>query len=358
MTTRAGGAPFVGPDDAPTSTYFLSCNRNKQSVTADLRTDDGRWLLTELVRRADVLTENYRPGVLRRLGFGFDRLLEINPRLVVLSVSGFGHDGPQSARPGYDQIAQGEAGLMSITGEPGTPTRVGVPIADLLGGLTGLVGVLSALHERERTGRGQVVRTSLLASVVGAHAFQGTRWTVAGEVPGPVGNHHPAIAPYGLFHAGAAPLQIAVGTQSQWRALAPLVGLDPDDRRFATNVDRVAHRDVLTAEIEAAMADGDVDAWLARLIDAGVPAGRVRTLDEVYDWEQAASQHLLMQVAHPVLGDITLPGSPLRFESADGTETTQVTAAAPPLLGEHDASVRAWLRGDTTGLAPTDDGSS
>ncbi|MGA7687727.1 MAG: CoA transferase [Jiangellales bacterium] len=356
--SRWWGPPFVGPDDAPTSTYFLSCNRNKQSVTADLRTDDGRWLLTELVRRADVLTENYRPGVLRRLGFGFDRLLEINPRLVVLSVSGFGHDGPQSARPGYDQIAQGEAGLMSITGEPGTPTRVGVPIADLLGGLTGLVGVLSALHERERTGRGQVVRTSLLASVVGAHAFQGTRWTVAGEVPGPVGNHHPAIAPYGLFHAGAAPLQIAVGTQSQWRALAPLVGLDPDDRRFATNVDRVAHRDVLTAEIEAAMADGDVDAWLARLIDAGVPAGRVRTLDEVYDWEQAASQHLLMQVAHPVLGDITLPGSPLRFESADGTETTQVTAAAPPLLGEHDASVRAWLRGDTTGLAPTDDGSS
>jgi crotonobetainyl-CoA:carnitine CoA-transferase CaiB-like acyl-CoA transferase len=357
--SRSWGPPFVGPDDEPISTYFLSCNRNKESVTADLRTDDGRWLLTELVRRADVLTENFRPGVLERLGFGLDHLHELNPRLIVLSVSGFGHDGPQSARPGYDQIGQGEAGLMSLTGEPGTPMRVGVPIADLLTGLTGLIGVLSALHERERTGRGQVVRTSLLASVVGVHAFQGTRWTVAGEVPGPVGNRHPAIAPYGLFHAGSVPLQIAVASQSQWRSFAPLVGLDPDDPRFATNVDRVAHRDELTAALESAMADGDVDAWLARLAEAGVPAGRVRTLDEVYEWDQTASQRLLMQVNHSVLGEITLPGSPLRFEAADGTETTDVAAAPPPRLGEHDESVRAWLReddaaADALGDAPGD----
>ena len=352
--SRWWGPPFVGPDDAPISTYFLSCNRNKQSVTADLRTDDGRWLLTELVRRADVLTENFRSGVLQRLGFGVDDLLELNPRLVVLSVSGFGHDGPDSARPGYDQIAQGEAGLMSITGEAGAPTRVGVPIADLLSGLTGLVGVLAALHERERTGRGQVVRTSLLASVVGAHAFQGTRWTVAGEVPGPVGNHHPAIAPYGLFHAGSVSIQVAVGNESQWKAFAPLVGLDPDDARFATNVDRVAHRDVLTGLIEAVLAEGHVDDWLAQLNAAGVPAGRVRTLDEVYRWDQTASQHLLMKVAHPVLGDLTLPGSPLRFESADGAETTEVSAAAPPLLGEHNEAVRAWLRGDTADVDAAD----
>ncbi len=341
--SRRWGPPFVGPD-GEVSTYFLSCNRNKQSVTADLRSDDGRWLLTELVRRADVLVENFRPGVLDRLGFSVEQLHAINRRLVICSITGFGSDGPESARAGYDQIAQGEAGLMSLTGEPGHPTRVGVPIADLLAGMTGLIGVLAALHERESTGRGTVVRTSLLASVVGVHAFQGTRWTVAGEVPGPVGNHHPAIAPYGLFHSGDESLQIAVGSQAQWRAFAPLVGLDPDDPRYADNTARVAHRDALTHHIEQALPQDDVDSWLARLADVGIPAGRVRTLDEVYRWEQTRSQHLLMQVDHPVLGPVTLPGSPLRL--GDGhSERHVVPTSHPPLLGEHDDSVRAWLRG-------------
>ena len=340
--SRTWGPPFVCPPDDPVSTYFLSCNRNKESVTADLRSEDGQWLLTELVRRADVLAENYRPGVLERFGFGVDRLHELNPGLIILSISGFGHDGPESSRAGYDQIAQGEAGLMSITGQPGTPMRVGVPIADLLGGLTGLVGVLAALAERQRTGRGTVVRTSLLASVVGIHAFQGTRWTVAGEVPEPVGTHHPAIAPYGLFHAGATPMQIAVGTAPQWRSFAPLVGLDPDDLRFVDNAQRVAHRDELTAAIEAALGGDSVETWLARLADAGIPAGRVRTLDEVYTWDQTASQGLLLDVDHPTLGTVTLPGSPLRFEASDGGEHS-VPTGAPPRIGEHNESVRAWL---------------
>jgi crotonobetainyl-CoA:carnitine CoA-transferase CaiB-like acyl-CoA transferase len=339
--SRSWGPPFVGPDD-DVSTYFLSCNRNKQSVTADLRSGDGQWLLTELVRRADVLVENYRPGTLEALGFSIDRLHAINPGLVVLSISGFGHDGPESARAGYDQIAQGEAGLMSLTGEPGHPMRVGVPIADLLAGMTGLIGVLAALHERHITGRGRVVRTSLLASVVGIHAFQGTRWTVAGEVPGAVGTHHPAIAPYGLFTAGSTSLQIAVGTQSQWRVFAPLVGLDPDDARFADNTARVAYRDDLTVAIESALTTGTTEQWLARLAAAGIPAGRVRTLDEVYEWEQTRSQHLLLQIDDPTLGPLTLPGSPLRFDAVDGREH-EVPADPPPRLGEHNAAVRAWL---------------
>ena len=340
--SRSWGPPFAGSADEPVSTYYLSCNRNKESVTADLRSDDGRWLLTELVRRADVLVENFRPRALDELGFSIGRLHEINPRLVVLSISGFGHDGPESARAGYDQIAQGEAGLMSITGEPGHPMRVGVPIADLLAGLTGLVGLLAALHERHLTGRGRVVRTSLLASVVGTHAFQGTRWTGAGEVPGPVGTQHPAIAPYGLFTAGSDTLQIAVASASQWRAFAPLVGVDPDDERFADNTARVAHREALTAAIEEALGERTVDEWLASFAAAGIPAGRVRTLDEVYEWDQTRSQHLLMEVDHPTLGPVTLPGSPLRFDSADGGEH-HVPAGSPPRLGEHDAAVRAWL---------------
>lgn len=341
--SRGWGPPFVGPPGAAISTYFLSCNRNKESVTADLSSQDGLRLLTDLVRHADVLVENFRPGSLERAGLSVEGLLELNPRLVVLSISGFGHDGPEAGRAGYDQIGQGEAGLMSLTGEPGCPTRVGVPVADLLAGLTGLVGVLAALDERHRTGRGQIVRTSLLASVVGVHAFQGTRWTVAGEVPGQVGNHHPSIAPYGLFHAADEALQVTVANQAQWRAFAEVIGLDPDDPRFADNSARVAHRAALTAAIETALAAQTAQTWLGVLAGRGVPAGRVRTLDEVYGWEQTLSQHLLLHVEHPVLGTISLPGSPLRFFDAGDREVSDVPLAPPPALGEHDDSVRAWL---------------
>jgi crotonobetainyl-CoA:carnitine CoA-transferase CaiB-like acyl-CoA transferase len=337
--TRGWGPPFVGPDDARESTYFLSCNRNKESVTLDLKSDDGRDTLSRLVRHGDVLVENFRPGVLDRLGFPVGRLHELNPRLVVLSISGFGHDGPQGGRAGYDQIAQGEAGLMSLTGPgPDDPTRVGVPISDLLAGMYGAYGVAAALAERDRTGRGRVVRTSLLAAVVGVHAFQGTRYTVAGEVPRAQGNHHPSLAPYGAFHCRDAILQVAVGSEALWRAFAPLVGLDPADARFARNANRVARREELISLVDAAFADRGVDDLLAQLSAAGVPAGEVRTLDRVYGWEQTRSQGLLLEVEHASLGRVALPGPPLRFEPEGRTEHL-----APPTLGQHDAAVRAWL---------------
>jgi formyl-CoA transferase len=186
--TRGWGPPFVQPPDSgdgsgTESTYFLSANRNKESIALNLKSDDDREVLVDLVRRADVLVENFRTGVLDRLGLGFARLHELNPRLVILSITGFGHDGPEGGRAGYDQIAQGEAGLMSITGSgPDDPQKVGTPIADLLAGMYGAYGALAALVERGRTGKGTVVRTSLLAATVGVHAFQSTRWTVAGEV--------------------------------------------------------------------------------------------------------------------------------------------------------------------------------
>ncbi len=352
--TRGWGPPFVGPEDDRQSTYFLSTNRNKESVTADLKSDEGRELLTRLVRRADVLCENFRTGVLDRLGFSMAQLHAINPRLVVLSISGFGHDGPEGGRAGYDQIAQGEAGLMSLTGpSPDEPTKLGVPIGDLLAGMYGAYGVVAALHERERTGRGRVVRTSLLAAIVGVHAFQGTRATVAGEVPRAIGNHHPSIAPYGLFRTADAPVQIAVGSDALWRRFAPLAGVDVDDARFATNSERVAHRDDLIEAIESAFADDGAEHWLAALAEAGVPAGKVRTLDDVYAWEQTRSQHLLLDVEHSTLGRVTLPGPPLRFDTEDaaggaGDAAGTLTGGRsdhlpPPLLGEHDVSVRAWL---------------
>ncbi|HSU45413.1 MAG TPA: CoA transferase, partial [Arthrobacter sp.] len=198
--TRGWGPPFVGPEDDLQSTYFMSCNRNKESITLDLKSEDGQAVLRRLLERADVVIENFRPGVMDRLGFSTAAMHELNPRLVILSITGFGHDGPESQRSGYDQILQGEAGLMSLTGSgPDDPQRVGVPIADLLSGMNGAFGVLAALVERNRTGQGKVVRTSLLASLIGVHAFQGTRTTVAGEVPQAQGNHHPSITPYGLF---------------------------------------------------------------------------------------------------------------------------------------------------------------
>ncbi|HET6666046.1 MAG TPA: CoA transferase, partial [Intrasporangium sp.] len=215
--TRGWGPPFVGPEDDPISTYYLSCNRNKESVTLDLKSEDGRDTLTRLVQHGDVLIENFRPGVLDRLGFPTERLHQLNPRLVILSISGFGHDGPEGGRAGYDQIAQGEGGLMSLTGSGADdPQRVGVPIGDLLAGMYGAYGVTSALHERNRTGRGRVVRTSLLAAIVGVHAFQGTRYTVAGEVGRAQGNHHPSIAPYGLFTCKDGMVQISCGSEGLW----------------------------------------------------------------------------------------------------------------------------------------------
>ena len=337
--TRGWGPPFVMPPDGGEreSTYFLSCNRNKESITLDLKTEDGADTLARLVRHADVLVENFRTGVLDRLGFGMPRLTELNPRLVILSITGFGHDGPEGGRPGYDQIAQGESGIMSVTGPiGGEPTRVGVPIGDLLAGMYGAYGVVAALHERERTGRGRTVRTSLLAALVGVHALYGTMYTVAGIVPTTAGAHHASICPYGLFRCKDGVVQIAVGSEALWRAFAPAFGLDRP--QWTSNADRVADRDAVLAAVDEAFAAYTRAELMARLDELGVPAGQVRTFDEVYTWEQTRSQGLLLNVDHATLGDITLPGPPLRFD--DGG---RVRHDAPPTLGQHNDSVRAWL---------------
>jgi crotonobetainyl-CoA:carnitine CoA-transferase CaiB-like acyl-CoA transferase len=331
------------PDQTPISTYFLSCNRNKESVTLDLKSDRGREALTELVRRCDVLLENFRPGVLDRLGFGLARLMELNPGLVVLSISGFGHDGPEGGRAGYDQIAQGEAGLMSMTGpDPDTPTKVGVPISDLLSGMYGAFGVLGKLHERSRTGRGGLVRTSLLAAVVGVHAYQGTRWTVAGEIPRAEGPHHPSICPYGLFHASDGIVQISVGSENLWRKFAAAFDLPVDAPGFASNPERVRNAEQVRAAVDAAFARFTTVDLLARLAEVGVPSGQVKNLQQVYEWEQTRSQGLLIDVDHPVLGTVTLPGPPLRFFDGDGAEWHRAHTA-PPLLGQHTGQVLEWL---------------
>ena len=347
--TRGWGPPFVHPDgraDQRESTYFLSANRNKESITLDLKAEDDRQVLLDLVRRADVLVENFRTDVLNRLGLGFDALHALNPGLVILSITGFGHDGPEGGRAGYDQIAQGEAGLMSLTGSgPDDPQKVGTPIADLLAGMYGAYGVLAALVERGRTGAGTAVRTSLLSAVVGGHALQSTRWTAAGEVGRAQANHHASIAPYGLFRCAGGSVQIAVGSEGLWRRFCSGFDLDPTTPGLETNERRVANRDRLIEIVEEVFADWDASSLLTRLDEIGIPAGKVRTIDEVYAWEQTRSQGLLVDVDHTTLGRLQLAGPPLRFFDPRGREVTRTAHQAPPTLDGDGAAIRAWLTG-------------
>ena len=336
--SRHWGPPFVEGE----STYFLSVNRNKESIVLDLKTADGKATLDALIERADVVIENFKVGTLARLGFSEERIRAINPRVVMLSITGFGHDGPEAERAGYDQIAQGEAGLMSVTGSGvDDPQRVGVPISDVLAGLYGAFGIVSALFDRERTGVGTTVRTSLLAATVGAHVYQGTAQTVGHVTGHPRGNHHPSLAPYGLFHASDGPIQIAVGTENQWAALCAVLGIEQAEK-FSTNSLRVTRHADLVQTLTAALSTRTSAEVLAELERAGVPAGKIRTMDEVYEWEQTRSQGLVIGVDHATLGSIEIPGPALRwFDGA--SEITPTRHSAPPTLGQHTDTVRAWL---------------
>ena len=331
--TRGYGPPFAEPEGAPReSVYFLAINRGKRSVVLDFDDEEDLARLHALVAEADVLCENFRPGVMDKLGLGEERLAELNPALVVLSITGFGAGGPEGHRSGFDQIVQGEAGLMSITGPPeGPPSKVGVPIADILAGMFGAYGVVAALVERAHSGKGQWVRTSLLGGSVAVHTYHGTRWLVAGEVSGLGSNRHPTIQPYGTFDCADGAMNLCVGSEGLWRRFAPLVGIDPADPRFATNGDRVAHAGALEEAMRPALEAATVDAWVARLDDAGVPAGKVKTIDEVYASPQVAHLGLVDVVDHATLGEVRLPGSPV-----DYSRTPRGAPLAPPTLGQHD----------------------
>jgi len=338
--TRHWGPPFVqAAGDEAESTYFLSVNRGKRSVAINLKDPGEREFVEALVRWADVLVENFRPGVMDRLGLADDRLAELNPRLIRLSISGFGERGPDRDRVGYDQILQAEGGVMSLTGTAaGQAVKVGVPIADISAALFGVIGVLGALVERGRSGLGQRVSTSLLAGQAGIHTFQATRYLIAGQVPGVSGNHHPTVAPYGVFDAADGPLVIAVGNDDIWRRFAPLAGLDPADTRFATNALRLGHLAELQELMNAAFGQRRVADWLDRLRRAGVPAGEVKTLDRVYDSEQARAEDLIWEVDHPRLGVIRLPGHPVHY-----SRSAIAPGLPPPRLGEHTDELRAAL---------------
>ncbi|MEL6980926.1 MAG: CoA transferase [Actinomycetota bacterium] len=297
---RAGG--HLSPD-------YLNLHRNKRSLGLDLKTERGREVLHDLVGQADILVENMRTPVKHRLGFDWDTLSAINPRLIMGSISGFGQTGPYAERGGVDQIAQGMGGMMSITGHPGQgPVRAGVAISDVTAGLQLAIGILVAVHERASTGRGRWVHTSLLESMLGMLDFQAARWTVANDLPPQAGNDHPTLGPMGMYRTGDGHLNLAAPWGRIWGRFCQVIGRPdlPDDERFVTPADRSANRAALNAEIEEALAAESTSHWVEALNAEGVPAGPVNDVAQAFDDPQVRHLGVAAPVKHPTAGDIDI----------------------------------------------------
>jgi crotonobetainyl-CoA:carnitine CoA-transferase CaiB-like acyl-CoA transferase len=322
-----------GDDNAP----FFALNRNKRSIILDLKDDGDRRVFMALVRTADVLVESFRPGVTKRLGVDYDAVAAINPRLVYASISGFGQTGPYANRPGFDLIAQGMSGIMSVTGEPdATPMKCGVPIADLSAGLIATNGILAALIARATTGRGQHIETSLFESALALSVWETTEYWASGEVPRAMGSAHRLNAPYQAFRTSDGYITLAALTATQWKHLCTVLDRErlATDPRFATNAARMANRPALVREIEAALAARPTAEWVDRMVAAGVPAGPIFTFAEVLSEPHTHARHMVENVDHPAAGRVRMLGFPLKM-----SETPPRVRRAPPLLGEHSAEI-------------------
>jgi formyl-CoA transferase/CoA:oxalate CoA-transferase len=339
--TRGFGPPFLSGE----STYFLSVNRNKESVALDLKHPRGLDLARRIALGADVLVENFRPGALARLGLDYAELRQRHPRLIYCSISGFGASGDPEwvRRPGYDLVIQGIGGLASLTGEPdGPPFKAGSSIADLVAGLYGLSGILLALRARERTGRGQHVDISMLDGQISLLTYQAGIYLATGEAPKRRGNRHPSIMPYETFRAQDGYVNIAVGNDGQWRALCRAAGPPVDalaqDPRFATNRDRVAHRQELTAILEPLIGARPVAAWVELCDRAGVPSGPIHDVAEALNHPQVRARSMVVALEHATAGPIRVTGVPVRLSETPGSVRTP-----PPRLGEHTRAVLGEL---------------
>lgn len=331
--TRAWGPPFVRTESA----YFLSINRNKESVTLDLKRPGAREVLDRLLTKADVLVENFRPGTMDRMGIGYEQVCARFPRLVYCAISGFGQTGPRRDLPGYDAVVQAEGGLMSITGDAdGPPYRLGVAISDIVAGIFASHGIALALLARERTGRGQLVDIGMLDATVALLTYQAGIFFATGSSPGRLGNRHPTIAPYETFTAEDGDFVIAVGNDEQWRRFCGAIGLDglAHDGRFATNSDRVTRYDDLRPILAARLAGRPRQAWLDALTAAGVPCGSVREVGEVLGDPQLEARDMIARLDHAAAGAIRTLGVPIKLSDTPGAVRTP-----PPQLGEHTDAV-------------------
>jgi formyl-CoA transferase/CoA:oxalate CoA-transferase len=341
--TRSFGPPFAGGE----SVYFMSINRNKESVAIDLKHPRGRALALQLAARADVLLENFRPGTLDKLGLDYATLQAQNPRLIYASISGFGHGGlaEWARKPGYDLVAQGMGGAASLTGDPdGPPLKFGLSIADLVAGLYTLAGVLVALHARARTGRGQQVDVSMLDGQISLLTYHAGTYFSTGKVPTRRANQHPSIVPYETFRAADGYVNIACGNDGLWRDFCRAVGapLAPlaDDPRYATNAARVANRAALAAILEPLVAARPVAEWTALCDAAGVPAGPILDVGQALEHPQVRARGMVVPIAHPTAGELRVTGVPVRL-----SETPGAVRRAPPRLGEHTRDTLAELCG-------------
>jgi formyl-CoA transferase/CoA:oxalate CoA-transferase len=330
---RAMGPPFVKGESA----YFISINRNKKSLTLDLTASRGREVFLRLVRQADVVLDNFRPGILERLGVDYPALRRVNPRIIACSISAFGQDGPYRSLPAFDLILQAMGGAMSITGEPNRdPVRMGVPMGDLAGGLFGAMAVAAALFQRERSGEGCYVDLSLLDCQVSLLTYVAQYFLVTGEVPGPVGSAHASAVPYQAFKTKDIHIVIAIFTERFWSQFCNVIGR-PDlveDPRFATNRERHAHRHELIPILEAILATRTGEDWLRVLRAEGIPSGPIQTVDRVLSDPQVRHRGMVAEVEHPACGRIPVVGNPVKIFPAAG-ETFQ----PPPALGEHTEDV-------------------
>ncbi len=338
----AGDAGMGGPRHGPD---FQNLHRNKRSLTLDLKSPAGVEVLKRLAAGADVLVENFRPDVKDRLGIGYAAMRAVNPRLVYASISGFGEDGPYRMRPGFDQIAQGMGGLMSVTGLPGQgPVRAGIPVADLTAGLFAAQGIMAALLERETSGEGQWVQCSLLGSQVAMMDFQAARWLMQGDVPGQAGNNHPTSIPTGVFATADGFINIAASGNVMFARLCRCLGLADAavDPAFATDAGRSANRDALNAQIEARTRTDTSATWMERLNAAEVPAGPIYRMDQVFDDPQVRHLGMAQAVEHPELGRIEIVGQAIKL-----SRTPARLETASPEAGEHnDAILRELGYGD------------
>jgi len=333
-------APPRAPDGQ--ASYFFSVNRGKKSVTVNLKHPRGRALVVELARRGDVLVENFKPGTMDDLGLGYATLRAVNPRLIYCSISGFGATGPYRERAGYDAIMQGFTGLMSITGEPdGPPVKVGVALIDVITALYAHGAILAALQARTRTGEGQHLELSLMECGIAALINAATAYLVAGEVQGRWGSAHPSLVPYQAFRARDGYLMVGAGNERLWKAFCEVLGAPEwaDDPRYDAPAKRVERRAELVRLIEARLETRSRDAWVAAFSAAGLPAGPINDLGEVFADPQVQYREMAVEVEHPTAGRIRLPGIPVKFAG-----TPAQIQGAPPRLGEHtDAVLRGVL---------------
>jgi crotonobetainyl-CoA:carnitine CoA-transferase CaiB-like acyl-CoA transferase len=328
--TRHWGPPFAAGESA----YFLSINRNKESLTLDFKKPEGHRALEQLIAKADVVVENFRPGTLAKLGLDFATLAATHPRLVYCSISGFGQTGPRRNEPGYDAVMQGEGGLMSITGAAdGPPYRLGVAISDIVSGMFAAQGISMALFARERTGRGQLVDIGMLDSVAALLSYQAAIYFMTGAAPQRMGNRHPTIVPYQTFATSDGEFVLAVGNDDQWRRFCRVADIELEER-FATNRQRVIQHEELERIIADRLRAHPRKYWIERLGAAGVPCGSVRDLEEVFTDPQLTARNMIARVEHAAVGPVRLLGVPMKL-----SDTPADVRTAPPTLGQHTDAV-------------------